>query len=198
MLLAVIRLPRHFAARFGATIDPTRRRLRRGSRACRCCRFWKDCLDEQVPPALGQLARALGALRPSLAFTENPSYVASPPSPTFLERYGYAVLVQGRPGSIRAGAAPDLALGVLLLGPETSYPTHVHPAAELYLPLGRAHWRTVEGRSWSVPPASRSCMFRMSRTRREPPPLRWQRSTCGSASSRRPRKSSDPDSRDLE
>jgi hypothetical protein len=34
---------------------------------------------------------------------------------------------------------------VLLLGPETTYPTHVHPAAELYLPLGPACWSVDAG-----------------------------------------------------
>ena len=35
---------------------------------------------------------------------------------------------------------PDLAFGVLLLGPRTEYPAHHHPAAELYVPLSRADW----------------------------------------------------------
>ena len=83
---------------------------------------------------------ALQALRPALTFTQNPNYVAAPPSPAFLERYGYAVLAGPPSGPPALVAHPGLAFGVLLLGPETTYPTHVHPAAELYLPLGRARW----------------------------------------------------------
>ncbi len=41
-------------------------------------------------------------------------------------------------------AHPGLAFGVLLLGPDTTYPTHVHPAAELYLPLGPARWSVAD------------------------------------------------------
>jgi Dimethlysulfonioproprionate lyase len=35
---------------------------------------------------------------------------------------------------------PGLAFGLLLLGPETLYPAHSHPASEIYIPLGRAEW----------------------------------------------------------
>jgi Dimethlysulfonioproprionate lyase len=123
-----------------ATIDPERALPDAPPASLPVLRWWDDCLAETPPAALGQVARALGSLRPSLAFTQNPNYVASPPSPTFLERYGYAVLAGPPSGPAALVPHPALAFGVLLLGPETRYPTHVHPAAELYLPLGRAHW----------------------------------------------------------
>jgi hypothetical protein len=103
-------------------------------------RWWDECLDQPGPEPVRRIADALRALRPSLAFTQNPHYVASPPSATFLARYGYSVLVGPAAGPPALIERPGLAFGVLLLGPETVYPTHVHPAAELYLPLGRASW----------------------------------------------------------
>lgn len=135
-----------------ATIDAGRALPDAPESALPVLRWWQDALEEKAAGALGQVARALGALRPSLAFTQNPNYVASPPSPAFLGRYGYAVLAGPPSGPSALTPHPDLAFGVLLLGPETSYPTHVHPAAELYLPLGRAHWSTA-GRPLAERPA---------------------------------------------
>ncbi|HEY1480085.1 MAG TPA: dimethylsulfonioproprionate lyase family protein [Gaiellales bacterium] len=106
---------------------------------------WTRSLTLPAPAPVEALARALDDLRPALAFTQNPNYVAAPPSPGFLDRYGYAVLAgpaEGPPALVRH---PSLALGVLLLAPATRYPTHVHPAAELYLPLGPAGWSLGDG-----------------------------------------------------
>ncbi|WP_282607076.1 dimethylsulfonioproprionate lyase family protein [Pelagibius sp. Alg239-R121] len=49
----------------------------------------------------------------------------------FLQRYGWCKFAG--PGSPLADSA--LACGVLLLGPETEYPSHSHAAEEIYLPL---------------------------------------------------------------
>ena len=104
-------------------------------------RFWDAALgDRRAATGSGQIAAALHDLRPALTFTQNPNYVAAPPSPGFLGRYGYAVLAGPRAGPPALVEQPELAFGVLLLGPHTTYPTHVHPAAELYLPLGPARW----------------------------------------------------------
>jgi hypothetical protein len=107
-------------------------------------RHWEASLSQTGPAPLRRLAGALGALRPSLVFVQNPHYVASPPSPEFLGRYGYAVLAGPPSGPSALVTHSDLAFGVLLLGPETTYPTHVHPAAELYLPLGPARWSAAD------------------------------------------------------
>jgi hypothetical protein len=103
-------------------------------------RHWEASLSQPGPAAMRRLTGALDALGPSLVFTQNPNYVASPPSREFLGRYGYAVLAGPPSGPSALVTHSDLAFGVLLLGPETTYPTHVHPAAELYLPLGPARW----------------------------------------------------------
>jgi hypothetical protein len=115
-------------------------------------RYWEASLSQTGPAAVRPLAGALGALRPALVFTQNPNYVASPPSPGFLRRYGYTVLAGPPSGPSALVPHPDLAFGVLLLGPETTYPTHVHPAAELYLPLGPARW-SAAGRPLAERPA---------------------------------------------
>ena len=97
------------------------------------CRFWEQVVDGGGTP-LPPLAK----LAPALSWVQNPNYVAAPPSPEFLENYGYAVLAG--PGGLVASEA--LALGVLLLGPGIHYPSHNHPAVEIYVVLsGEAAWQ---------------------------------------------------------
>ena len=56
----------------------------------------------------------------------------------FLENYGWAELMG--PGAITG--AVQISCGVLVLGPDTFYPSHRHEAEEIYLPLaGTAEWR---------------------------------------------------------
>ena len=100
------------------------------------CRFWKKAMGGGHP-----LLAPLAALEPSLRWVQNPNYVASPPDPSFLENYGYTVLA-GPGGLIETRA---LALGLLLLGPGTHYPTHRHPAVEIYVVAsGESEWRMGE------------------------------------------------------
>ncbi|HXV24278.1 MAG TPA: dimethylsulfonioproprionate lyase family protein [Alphaproteobacteria bacterium] len=93
-----------------------------------------------IDPVLGQ---ALSDLYPGFVWRQNPNYVRRPPSPEFLEGYGYAVIA-GPNGMITSG----IALGVLVLKPGLLYPAHVHPAEEIYLVLdpASAWWR--EGEDW--------------------------------------------------
>ena len=94
--------------------------------------------------AAPDLARPLAALAPGLAWTQNPNYRRRPPSPDFLARYGYAQIA-GPEGPI---VDAELAMGVLLLAPGTLYPSHRHPAVELYCALdGEAEWWR-EGQDW--------------------------------------------------
>jgi quercetin dioxygenase-like cupin family protein len=108
------------------------------------CRFWKQAMAGDLP-----LLAPLAALEPSLRWVQNPNYVAAPPDPAFLENYGYAVLA-GPGGLIETRA---VALGLLLLGPGTHYPTHRHPAVEIYVVAsGESEWHMGEG-SWRRRPA---------------------------------------------
>jgi hypothetical protein len=129
-----------------ASIDPHGAPATAAAAGLPVLRWWDASLAQPGSVAVRRLAEALDALRPSLVFTQNPNYVASPPSPQFLGRYGYAVLAGPPSGPSALVAQAELAFGVLLLGPETTYPTHVHPACELYLPLGTARWSAGERR----------------------------------------------------
>jgi uncharacterized RmlC-like cupin family protein len=105
------------------------------------CRYWPGCLeqDDTSHPAVARAAAALRRLTPVLRWRQNPNYRQAPPSRDFLANYGYAELC-GSYGLIAA----EMRLGVLVLGPETCYPAHRHPAEEIYLPLGPGAWQRGE------------------------------------------------------
>jgi hypothetical protein len=101
-------------------------------------RFWPDCLlqNGNGDARLVAIADALVVLTPHLRWRQNPNYRQSPPSAGFLENYGYAEIC-GSYGLIDA----SIRVGVLILGPGTCYPSHRHPAEEIYLPLGSGDWQ---------------------------------------------------------
>ena len=105
-------------------------------------RHWPQALARAaaIDPALGS---ALEALSTAFAWRQNPNYVRRPPSPDFLDGYGYAVIAG--PGGL---IAAEIALGVLVLAPGMLYPAHAHPAEEIYLVLDPTSrwWR--EGEDW--------------------------------------------------
>jgi hypothetical protein len=102
-------------------------------------RFWPaaggsdplGCLMIEVERALGE------------GWRQNPNYRAKPPTTAFLDNYGYLECA-GPEAPYRLAA---LRLGLLLLGPRTLYPTHHHPAEEIYLPLCPGRW-WKEGEGW--------------------------------------------------
>jgi quercetin dioxygenase-like cupin family protein len=60
----------------------------------------------------------------------------------FLENYAWTELIGPRAGH----PAAELAVGLLLLGPHTTYPPHRHEAEEIYLPVsGAAEWCAGQG-----------------------------------------------------
>jgi hypothetical protein len=68
-----------------------------------------------------------------LQWRQNPNYADA----AFLDGYAYCELV-GPHGHL---PHPDIALGLLLLGPHVTYAEHAHPAAEIYAVVaGRAEW----------------------------------------------------------
>jgi hypothetical protein len=108
------------------------------------CRYWAAALDR--PPAeVRHLCSSLAALAPFLTWTQNPNYRRSPPTPGFLDNYGYAVLAGPADGPPALARHDQLAFGVLLLGPHTHYQLHHHPAAEVYIPLNSAEWWRSDG-----------------------------------------------------
>lgn len=132
-------------ARLTRSIDPTREWP--GGAGPRehlpVCRFWDLALEAGAGGAAEPLVSALRALGPSLSWAQNPNYRRDPPDPRFLDNYGYAVIVGPGDGPSALAADPRLAVGVLLLGPETHYPLHAHPAIEIYYTLapGGEWWR---------------------------------------------------------
>ena len=82
-----------------------------------------------------RLVRAVCRAAPSLAWRQ--TYGPDEVGAAFVENYGWTELFGAR-GRERAKTAG----GLLLLGPNTSYPAHRHEAEEIYLPLsGAADWR---------------------------------------------------------
>ncbi len=132
-----------FLERLEMLLKKPRRALPQGSPArLPVCRYFSEALAGATGKA-GEIAVALTCLEPFLSFVQNPNYRRAPPAPGFLANYGYAVLAGPDEGAPALVSDPDLAFGVLLLGPRTEYPAHHHPAAELYIPLSPAEWATA-------------------------------------------------------
>lgn len=93
-----------------------------------------------APPFSAALVEALTEMAASLAWRR--SYSSPSVSAQFLENYGWTEFV-GLTGPL---AGKRLACGVLLLGPDTTYPAHHHEAEEIYVPLsGKAAWKQGGG-----------------------------------------------------
>jgi hypothetical protein len=79
---------------------------------------------------------------------QNPNYTAANMGAAFMAGYGYVEFAGPKEALFHA---PDIRVGVLLLGPHLHYPPHAHPAEEIYHPLtdgglwrrGQEDWRTV-------------------------------------------------------
>lgn len=90
------------------------------------------------------LARMLCGCRNELTWQQ--TYTAEDLGQTFLDRYGWTMLVG--PGATLEST--NLLSGFLLLGPGVEYPVHTHSAEEIYLVVsGTASW-TIGGSDWQV------------------------------------------------
>ncbi|MEJ2860930.1 dimethylsulfonioproprionate lyase family protein [Actinomycetospora flava] len=89
-----------------------------------------DALARAGEEVDAELAGLLRPLATGVAWGQTAAYVADPPDPSFLAGYAHATLAQ----------APDVAAGLLLLGPGVRYPPHHHPAEERYLPTATIRW----------------------------------------------------------
>lgn len=95
------------------------------------------------------LAKALADLMPAIHLTRSKSYLANPPSADFGNNYGYGVICGPDNGPPALMKDADISFGLMLLGPETHYPLHSHPADEVYYTVtGPSSWRTGEN-PWS-------------------------------------------------
>lgn len=89
------------------------------------------------------LAEALLDLMPALHLTRSKTYLAAPPNPGFGNNYGYGVVCGPDSGPPALMKDSEIAVGLMLLGPNTHYPLHHHPADEVYYTVnGPSCWRT--------------------------------------------------------
>lgn len=100
---------------------------------------------------LGDISDRFAAVARSQAWTQNSNYVAAPPRPGFLDGYGYVEWV----GPGRLIDTDLVRVGILMLGPGVLYPSHAHPADEVYhVVAGRARWQRGEGHWRAEPPGA--------------------------------------------
>ncbi len=89
-----------------------------------------------------ELAAAIAALDGHLKWLQSKSYTAENLGAAFLDNYGWCEII-GPQGFF---AGDDFLLGLLMLGPDSHYKDHYHPAPELYWPLtGPTEWRQGQG-----------------------------------------------------
>jgi hypothetical protein len=97
-----------------------------------------------------QLADAIEAAAPHLAWVSYDSYPRAEIGDSFAEGHAYAAIA----GSGGAFTAADFDLGVFLIAPHVLYRDHCHRAPELYAPLTGPHgWRFGPGRPLLTKPA---------------------------------------------
>jgi quercetin dioxygenase-like cupin family protein len=89
-----------------------------------------------APAFSAPFVAAVAAAAATLAWRR--SYTSTDIGSAFLDNYGWTELV-----GLKGPAASDhLACGLLLLGPNLTYPAHRHEAEEIYVPLaGAAQWK---------------------------------------------------------
>ena len=89
-----------------------------------------------------ELAAAVASLDGHLKWLQSKSYTAEILGARFLDNYGWCEII-GPQGFF---AGDDFLLGLLMLGPDSHYKDHYHPAPELYWPLtGPTEWRQGQG-----------------------------------------------------
>lgn len=93
-------------------------------------------------PALARLETPLaGALRdaaPLCRWRQNANYNAANMGAGFMDGYGYVEFAGPKEALFHA---PAIRVGLLVLGAGRHYPTHAHPAEEVYHPLTAGDWR---------------------------------------------------------
>ncbi len=112
------------------------------------CRHLDVAIAAAQTGPLNTIANAIDRLARTCTWTQNPNYIAHPPSPMFLDNYGYVEWVGPETNPGRVLNSTTIRVGVLMLGPATEYPEHHHPAEEVYHVLsGHALW-SKDGAPW--------------------------------------------------
>ena len=113
-------------------------------------------LDHALPASA--LGAAIARAAHLFCWRQNPNYSTASMGGAFMAGYGYVEFAGPKDALFHA---PDIRVGLLLLGPRLHYPPHAHPAEEVYHPLtegglwrrGEEEWRTVPaGRAIHHPP----------------------------------------------
>jgi hypothetical protein len=102
------------------------------------CRHLPHVLDlGELGPA-ATVASAIRKLEPTLAWGQNPRYNAENKGADFMDNYGWSAL--GLAGST------DMAFGVLLLGPDITYPPSSYESEGIFLVIsGSPEWQSGDG-----------------------------------------------------
>lgn len=103
-------------------------------------------LDAALPR--NELGAFIAAAAPLFHWRQNPNYNAANMGAAFMAGYGYVEFAGPKDALFHA---PDIRVGLLVLGAGLHYPLHAHPAEEIYHPLtdgglwrrGNEAWRAV-------------------------------------------------------
>jgi len=100
-------------------------------------------VSDLLLPALARIespvADALRDAAPLYRWRQNPNYRAANMGAGFMAGYGYVEFAGPKDALFHA---PEIRAGLLVLGPNRHYPTHAHPAEEVYHPLNAGgDWR---------------------------------------------------------
>ena len=102
------------------------------------CRHLSRVLDLGEAGPAAAVARAIRELEPTLAWAQNPRYNVENKGADFMDNYAWSEL--GLTGS------EAMAFGVLLLGPEITYPLTSYPSEGVFLVIGGSpEWKSGDG-----------------------------------------------------
>lgn len=143
---------------FAAPVEPLLRLLdrprveRRPERVTKpACALLPAALAAAGRGPLADVARAFALVEPALAWTQNPNYSDAKMGQGYMAGYAYCDFI----GPRGLMTSPEVAMGVLILGPRRLYPDHNHPATEIYHILsGTAEWSRDGGAFAPKPPGS--------------------------------------------
>jgi len=104
-------------------------------------------------PELLPVRDAIAAAAHLFTWRQNPNYSAANMGAAFMAGYGYVEFAGPKEALFHA---PEIRVGLLLLGPRLHYPAHAHPAEEIYHPLTEGGlWRRAQ-EDWRTVPAGRA------------------------------------------
>ena len=111
---------------------------------------WLEAALQAAATHAPQLAAAIAAAAPHLAWVSYDRYPRAEIGDSFAEGHAFASIAGGE----TAFAADDFELGLFLIAPHVLYRDHCHRAPELYAPITGPHgWRFAPGRPLIVKPA---------------------------------------------